>query len=66
MCLFHNCLFSNSGLNAVVRSTGTSDNKILPVTNALKRFQESIAGSLIPLSSWNHSGFAQMLKKLLR
>lgn len=62
MCLFHNCLLSNSGLNPVVRSVGASNNKILPVTNALKRFQESIAGSLIQLTSWNHPGCAQMPK----
>lgn len=63
MCLFHNCLLSNSGLNPVVRSMCTSDNKILPVTNVVKRFQEIIAGSLIQLTSWNHPGFAQMQKK---
>lgn len=72
--LLHNSLISVSGPNPVMRSVGTSEDKILPATSTLKRFWEcwvqqgdghsSLVGTILALlrCQKNFSGERQHLR----
>lgn len=60
VCLLHNSLISDVGPKTVMRSVGTSEDKILPFTNALRdsenaEYSRELDATYLLKLSWLHS-----------